>query len=118
MTKQNATQPEPLGVAATEYRALDEALERERPDVVLVTNPTSLHVETAGIALRAGAHVLIEKPLGHSHTGVQELLEAATASHRHLMVAYNLRFHPGLKRVKVLYEQGAIGKVVSAQYVS
>src|SRR5207237_7869121 len=55
--QQNAAQPEPLGVAATEYRALDEALARERPDVVLVTNPTSLHVETAGIALRAGAHV-------------------------------------------------------------
>ena len=64
-----AAQPEPLGVDAREFNRLQAALEAE-PDVVIVTNPTSLHVETAGQAIEAGAHVLIEKPIGHALEGV------------------------------------------------
>jgi len=103
------------GLDFAEYDDLDLALERERPDVVLVTNPTSLHVETACLALRAGAHVLVEKPLGHMLSGVGELLETARAGRRQLMVGYNLRFHPGLMRLKALVDQDAIGRVLSAR---
>src|SRR5258708_9061183 len=76
---------EPLGVDAREFDSLDAALDAQ-PDVVLVTNPTSLHVETAGPALRAGAHVLVEKPLGHALDGVADLLELATLGRKQLMV--------------------------------
>src|SRR5437763_1616530 len=108
-------QPEPLGTEVAEYHDLEQALERERPDVVLVTNPTSLHVETASRALRAGAHLFVEKPLGSSTDGVCDLLEAARHAHRQLMVGYNLRFHPGLARLKALVQQRAIGTIVSAR---
>jgi predicted dehydrogenase len=107
--------PELLGVEATEYQDLHRALEVERPDVVLVTNPTSLHVSTACSALQAGAHVLVEKPLDKSLEGVREVLDLARGSGRRLMVGYNLRFHPGLARLKVLLEMNAIGRVVSAR---
>jgi predicted dehydrogenase len=110
-----APQPEELGVEARDYDDLAHALEAERPDVVLVTNPTSLHVRAARTAVEAGAHVLVEKPLGNSLLGVAELLEAARAKNRGLMVAYNLRFHPALKRLKALAEAGAIGRIVSAR---
>jgi predicted dehydrogenase len=110
-----APQPEPLGVAAREHRDLAEALQVERPEVVLVTNPTSLHVAAAQAALEAGAHVLVEKPLGSSLAGVDGLLETARRRRRGLMVAYNLRFHPGLARMKALVEQQAIGRLVSAR---
>jgi predicted dehydrogenase len=93
---------------------LTEAL-RQHPDVVLVTNPTTLHVETACQALEAGAHVLVEKPLGSSLEGVPALLERAHQIDRVLAVAYNLRFHPGLQRIKALVEAEAIGKIVSAR---
>jgi predicted dehydrogenase len=111
----NARQPEALGVDATEYSDLEQALAIEWPDVVLVSNPTSLHVETACMALRAEAHVFAEKPLGSSMDGVDELLEMARAKRRKLMVGYNLRFHPGLQRLKALLEAGALGRVVSAR---
>jgi predicted dehydrogenase len=110
-----APQPEPLGVEARDYDDLDRALECERPQVVLVTNPTSLHVAAARTAIEAGAHVLVEKPLGSSLDGVPELLAAARSHGGGLMVAYNLRFHPGLARMKALLEQGAVGHVVSAR---
>src|SRR4051812_45231750 len=45
-------QPEPLGVDAREFRDLDLALAAQ-PDVVIVSNPTSMHVETTCKALRA-----------------------------------------------------------------
>jgi predicted dehydrogenase len=80
-----------------------------------VTNPTSLHIETACQALRAGAHVLVEKPLGHSLGGVSELLQTSERATRQLMVGYNLRFHPGLARLKALTDRGAIGTIVSAR---
>jgi predicted dehydrogenase len=105
-------QPEPLGVEAREFDDLDAALDAQ-PDVVLVTNPSSLHVTTAHQALRAGAHVLVEKPLSHSLEGVPELL--AAANDKVLMVGYNLRFHPGLRRLRELLHGGAIGKPLSVR---
>lgn len=111
----HAPQPEPLSVQATEYDDLDRALEVEHPDVVLVTNPTSVHVATACAAVRAGAHVLVEKPLGNTLDGLSDLLDLARATHRVLMVGYNLRFHPGVARLKALLEENAIGRVVSAR---
>jgi len=104
-----------LGVEAREYASLAQALETEQPDIVLVTNPTSLHLETACQALRAGAHALVEKPLSHSLAGVAELLQTAKVAKRQLMVGYNLRFHPGLQRLKTLTDDHVIGNIVSAR---
>jgi predicted dehydrogenase len=55
--------------------------------------------------------VLVEKPLSDSLDGVPELLERA--SQRVLMVGYNLRFHPGLQRLRELLHAGAIGPPIS-----
>src|ERR671937_578790 len=63
-----AEQPEPLDVDAQIFHELAAALAAQ-PDMVLVTNPTSLHVATARRAIEAGAHVLVEKPLGASLDG-------------------------------------------------
>src|SRR5690242_3884148 len=63
----HAPQPEPLGVSvAAEYHDLHKALEVERPDLVIVSNPTNRHLETALQAISAGAHVFVEKPLDSS----------------------------------------------------
>jgi predicted dehydrogenase len=110
----HAPLPEPLGVDAREFHDLGDAL-NERPDVVVVTNPTSLHLETACRAIQAGAHVFVEKPLAHQLAGVAELLASVHDTHKKLMVGYNLRFHPGLARLSELVHQQAIGRVLSAR---
>jgi predicted dehydrogenase len=74
---------------------LDRAL-AERPAMVVVANPTALHVPTALKAVRAGCHVLVEKPLGDSLDGCRELAEEARARGVIVSVACNLRFHPCL----------------------
>ncbi|MDQ3810480.1 MAG: Gfo/Idh/MocA family oxidoreductase [Chloroflexota bacterium] len=106
--------PQPLGFCAREFTDLAAAL-AHGPDVVLVTNPTSLHVATARQAIEAGAHVLVEKPLGHELAGVAELIAAADQSQRLLQVGYNLRFHPGLARLRELLHQGAVGEPLSVR---
>src|SRR5579859_6871695 len=102
------------GVEAREFTDLDAAL-NEQPDVVLITNPTNLHVGTACHALRAGAHVFVEKPLGHELHGVAQLLDLSDQRKRQLMVGYNLRFHPGVARLRQLMQEDAIGTVVAVR---
>jgi predicted dehydrogenase len=110
----HSPQPEPLGVDVRTFDDLDAAL-AAGPDVTLVTNPTSLHVSTALAAVRAGCHVLVEKPLAASLDGVVELLAEAERRHRLVFVGYNLRYHPGLARSRELLLAGAVGRPLTAR---
>ncbi len=96
------------------FRHLDDAL-AAGPQAVVVSNPTSLHLPVALAAARQGCHLFIEKPLSHSLEGVAEL--EAVVGHQGLvcLVGCNYRFHPGLRLVKRLLKEGAVGRVVSAR---
>lgn len=96
------------------YRELEAALD-QKPDVVFVTNPSSLHMEVALRAAERGCHLFIEKPLSHSLDGTEELISLVEKEHLMSLVGYPLRFHPGLKQVYTLLEQKAIGSILSAR---
>lgn len=85
------------------------------PTVALVCTPTSLHLEHALAAARAGCHLFIEKPIAHTLEGLAELLEEVAERHLKSLVGCNFRFHPGLAHTKDLLESEAIGRVVSAR---
>lgn len=95
-------------------RDLSAALAR-RPTAVIVANPSALHVPVALAAARAGAHLLIEKPLSHDLDGVAELEAAVEAGRLTALVGFQFRFNPGLRQIKAWLEDGAIGAVISAQ---
>ncbi|HXK11199.1 MAG TPA: Gfo/Idh/MocA family oxidoreductase [Vicinamibacteria bacterium] len=86
-----------------------------RPLAVLVCNPSALHLEVALAAARAGAHILVEKPLAHAREGVQALADEVRRQGLVALVGFQYRFHPGLRRVKEWLEDGALGPVVSAR---
>ncbi len=86
-----------------------------QPQAVIISNPTSLHLDVAIPAALAGCSILIEKPVTHSLARVDELVKAAEKSGSRILVGYQFRFHPGLQRVKQLIESGAIGKPYSAR---
>lgn len=90
----------------------------ERPDAVFVCNPTSLHIPTARSAVKAGAHVFIEKPVSHTSDGVDELLREAARRRKVVYVGYNFRHHPLLKIAKRYIDKGAIGQLHSACFVT
>jgi len=83
------------------FHSLDEAL-AEGPDFVVVSNPTSLHIPVATKAVTAGCHVLIEKPISSDVVGCADLAAEAARKNVRVGVAYNMRFHPFLRRLHAL----------------
>jgi predicted dehydrogenase len=94
---------------------LDEALRSFQPNVVFVCTPPAFHLNHANCALRAGAHVFIEKPLSHSMDGVRSLTNEAKKLERVVQVGYNFRFHPGIKTLKKLIEEDHAGRILWAR---
>ena len=88
------------------------ALDR-KPVAVIVTNPTSMHLDVALPAAEAGCHILLEKPVSGSLTGIDELAAAAKKNGSRILVGFQFRFHPSLKKAAELLIEGAIGRVLS-----
>lgn len=86
---------EALGVDdAICFESLAEALETVDADAVLVTVPLRAHAPVAIAALNAGKHVLVEKPFAEHIPEAREVVEAAKAAGKTLMVSQNYRFFP------------------------
>jgi predicted dehydrogenase len=88
------------------YQAL---LADDGVDAVYIPLPNSLHVEWSIRALRAGKHVLCEKPLDRDPAQVERAYAEAEAAGRILAEAFMYRHHPQTLRMKALVEEGAIG---------
>ncbi len=87
----------------------EEVLARADVDLVSVCAPPFAHAPLTVAALRAGKHVLVEKPMA---TGVDEcdaMIEAAASSGRMLSVVHQNRFSPEMTRLKALCASGALG---------
>ena len=101
-----------------EFDSLDEAL-NHNPDIVFVTNPTSMHIDVAKQAINSGAFVFMEKPISHNYDGVEELIRIEKSFGKNkILVGYQFRFNPALKLVKKTLEDGVIGNIVGAQMVN
>lgn len=85
------------------------------PDAVIVCNPTALHLEVAIPAAECGCHLLIEKPISHSMTRLDEFQLAVEQNSVQVLVGYQFRFHPGLQKVKKLIKENAIGEPLSVR---
>src|SRR5262249_39063512 len=81
----------------------------------IIASPASAHLEAALALADAGIHLLVEKPIANSSEGVHELIERCRKHQLVLMVGYNLRFMPSLRRAKQMIESGVIGTVLSAR---
>ncbi|OFW10836.1 MAG: hypothetical protein A3G20_09120 [Acidobacteria bacterium RIFCSPLOWO2_12_FULL_59_11] len=87
----------------------------KNPKAAIICSPTHLHLEHALAAARAGCHLFIEKPLADSLDGLDELMAEIKQRRLQALVGCNFRFHPGLRHVKSLLDDGAIGKIISAR---
>jgi predicted dehydrogenase len=92
-----------------------EAAISQRPQAVIVANPTALHIETARVAVGGGAHVLIEKPISHTLTGCKELLQEGHLKRLVIAVGCNLRFHPLLLKLREVISSGCLGRPTLAR---
>ena len=93
------------------YTDPDLMLASERIDAVDICLPTFLHKEYAVRFLRAGKHVLCEKPMALSFADCAEMVRAANECNRQLMVGQCLRFDPSYLYLKSLVDSGELGAV-------
>ncbi|MGA2147851.1 MAG: Gfo/Idh/MocA family oxidoreductase [Bryobacteraceae bacterium] len=103
----------PYGVPS--WSSIDAALAAVHPDAVYVATPVALHAAQSIAALRAGAHVLCEKPMALNHADASQMVTVAHEIGRTLGIAYYRRMYPKIERARALIEAGAIGRPVFAE---
>ena len=103
---------------ALAFTDLGEALRDPAIDAVYVASPVALHAEQTIASLRAGKHVLCEKPVAMNYAQAEAMAAAARESGRLCGIAYYRRLYPKLMRAKELIAEGAIGQpvLVEANY--
>lgn len=92
------------------YASLDELAADAGVDVVHLCTPNYLHFEQASRLMRAGKHVLCEKPLTMDSAESELLVALARETGKVGGVAYNLRYYPLCQEARALIEKGAIGQ--------
>lgn len=80
-------------------------------DLVCIATPTIYHAPMAIAALKAGAHVLCEKPMAMNQDESLAMLETAESLNKIHIIGHELRFNPNRKKIKELIESGYIGDV-------
>ena len=110
--------PEPQAVrAATSGRRArgfddpDRLLAEEELDLVSIVAPTSLHLPVALAALRAGVHVLVEKPIAATREEALAMMRAADDAGRLLTVGHIERFNPAIRELKQRLDAGELGRI-------
>ena len=107
---------EPYGAPA--FDNLETALARADAQAVYVATPVFLHAPQTIQSLRAGCHVLCEKPMALDYAEAKAMQAAADQTGRTLGIAYYRRKYPKVERARQLIEEGAIGRPVIAEATS
>jgi predicted dehydrogenase len=81
-------------------------------DAVALATPVATHHTLALAALKAGKHVLVEKPLATRCSDADELIAAASTGHRVLMTDHTFVYHPAIQRIRSLIESGDLGRLI------
>jgi UDP-2-acetamido-3-amino-2,3-dideoxy-glucuronate N-acetyltransferase len=81
-------------------------------DAVVIAAPAAVHYELAQDALRAGFHVLVEKPMALTVPDGERLIRLAEEQGKVLMVDHLLEYHPAVLRLQGLIEEGRLGKLL------
>jgi predicted dehydrogenase len=95
------------------YTDADKLIAGADVDVVDVCLPTYLHARYAVKALRAGRHVLCEKPMALAFADADRMIEAARKADRLLMVAQCIRFWPEYLFLRKCVREGTFGELLS-----
>ncbi|HNY42855.1 MAG TPA: Gfo/Idh/MocA family oxidoreductase, partial [Bryobacteraceae bacterium] len=102
--------------AIKRYRTVEEIAADPDVDSVDICLPTFLHAPVTIQLLRAGKHVLVEKPMALSGAECDQMIAEARKQNRVLMVAQVLRFAPAYQALRRYMQGGSVGQVRSALF--
>lgn len=100
------------------FHAWEDIFTRPRfADAVIIASPDRLHVAPCLAALKAGYHVLLEKPIAPTEEECRQILAASRESGRIVAVCHVLRYAPYFRKLRSLIRSGAIGELISIQHL-
>jgi UDP-N-acetyl-2-amino-2-deoxyglucuronate dehydrogenase len=98
------------------YTSLEDLLSSESEiDVVSVCTPNGLHAEHTISSLRAGCHVLCEKPMATNSLDCGRMIQAAEKANKRLFIVKQNRYNPPVAAVKKAIDEGRLGRILSMQ---
>ena len=100
-----------VGRRARAYAEPERMLAEEELDLVSIVAPTSLHLAVTVSALRAGANVLVEKPIAATREEAVAMIAAAADAGRMLTVGHVERFNPAIRELRRRLEAGELGRI-------
>lgn len=103
-------------LAVRHYTKLDDALADPEIEAVDLCLPTDMHESATIAALRAGKHVLVEKPMALDLASCQRMIAEAERSRKILMVAHVLRFFPAYRALQRSVDDGELGDIRCATF--
>ncbi len=121
VTALSAKEPEALASASAEhdvtatYADFDAIVDDPNVDLLVIATPHALHAEMAVRALRAGKHVIVEKPMCISLRQCEEMIRAVEETGKLLAVDQVLRFYPYYQSLKAHLDEGGLGDVYYAE---
>jgi predicted dehydrogenase len=95
-----------------QYATVEDLLADGSADAVVIGTPNFLHAPQAVAALRAGLHVMVEKPMAMNAAEARGMVEAAASSTALLMIAHCFRFHPELVWLREQLAAGRLGRII------
>lgn len=93
------------------HKSYEALLDDDRIDAVYISLANHQHLEWVSRALRAGKHVLCEKPLGITASDTRDMCHVADQCGKHLIEATWVRWHPRFQRIVELFTSGALGQL-------
>ncbi|UJH90152.1 Gfo/Idh/MocA family oxidoreductase [Antarcticibacterium sp. 1MA-6-2] len=105
----NAETDFPKAIILTDYK---EILEDSSIGLVVIATPNHTHTDYAARALKAGKHVIVEKPLATSSQDAEYLIDLSKSHNKLLTVNHNRRWASDFLTVKKLLEQKRLGRLV------
>jgi predicted dehydrogenase len=103
-------------VASFDPEDLTSFIQANNIDRVVVTTPDYTHADYIVEALKAGADVVVEKPLTIDAEGCRRITRAVKETGRNVVVTFNYRYSPRNSAVKEIIQSGVIGKVTSVDF--
>ncbi|WP_395403399.1 Gfo/Idh/MocA family protein [Arthrobacter sp. UC242_113] len=103
-----------LGIAQA-YASVQDLIEDDAIDVIHVCTPNATHLELADAALKAGKHVVCEKPLATNVKDATHLVELAASAGMVATVPFVYRFHPMVREARARIASGQTGRISTIQ---
>lgn len=98
--------------SARSFQNFSEFLENAQPDLVVVATPVASHHDLAISALRAGCHVLVEKPLASNLAEAESIVRVAGDVGRLAFVDHTFLFTPAVAEIAKLHREGTLGELL------